>query len=146
MLGEGAGGGTYSYAGSAVRAAAMAGGTVGSAFMGRASQVMNAAGKANAKGGPLGVKVARGIGYYIGNESKQAIGAAGKGLKAGYKGSLGRVVSSANRNIVQQAAKTYKNAMNRQDSEIKTGGKVTSATAKAAGATYRFLRDKFNGQ
>ena len=136
------GGGTYSYAGAAVRAAAMATGGAASFGMGRVSQVTRAAGMANAKGGPLAAKIAHGIGYYIKNEGQQAIGATGKGLKSGYNATLGRVVASANRNIAKPAMNTYKSAMNRQDQEIKTGGKAASATAHAAGAAYRWSKGK----
>ena len=136
------GGGTYSYAGAAVRAAAMATGGAASFGMGRVSQVTRAVGMANAKGGPLAAKMARGTWYYIKNEGQQAVGATGKGLKAGYNATLGRVISSANRNIAKPAMNTYKSAMNRQDQEIRTGGKAASATAHAAGAAYRWSKGK----
>lgn len=52
-----------------------------------------------------------------------------------------RFVTSANRNIAKPASKTFGNAMNRQDSEINTGRKVSNATAKAANAAWSALRN-----
>lgn len=51
-------------------------------------------------------------------------------------------VTSANRNIAKPASKTFGNAMNRQDSEINAGRKVSNATAHAAGAAYRWSKGK----
>ena len=53
-----------------------------------------------------------------------------------------RFVTSANWNIAKPAMNTYKSAMNRQDQEIKTGGKAASAIAHAAGAAYRWSKGK----
>ena len=137
----GGGSGTYSYAGAAVRAAAMGGGAIGSAFMGRANNIVAAAGQAHAKGGLLATQVARGAGYWAMREGNQAIGAVGKGGKSAFKSTVGRVLSSANRNIAKPASKTFSNAMDRQDSEIQTGRKVSNATAKAANAIWNALKN-----
>ena len=139
--GGGGGGGTYSYAGAAVRAAAMGAGAVGSVVAGRASNIAAAAGQARAKGGSLGAQVARGTGYWLGREGNQAIGAIGKGGKTVFKATGGRLLSAANQNLAKPASKTFGNAMNRQDSEINTGRKVSNATAKAANAAWSALRN-----
>lgn len=140
--GVGGGGGTYSYAGSAVRAAAMGAGAVGSFMAGRATNISAAAGQAHAKGGSLAAQAARGTAYWLGREGNQAIGAIGKGGKTVLKATGGRLLSAANQNLAKPASKTFGNAMNRQDSEINIGRKVSSATAHAAGAAYQWSKGK----
>lgn len=140
--GSGGGGGTYSYAGAAVRAAAMGAGAIGSLAAGRANNISAAAGQAHAKGGSLAKQAVLGTGYWLAREGNQSIGAIGKGGKAAFKSTFGRVLSAANQNIAKPASKTFGNAMGRQDSEINTGRKVSNATAHAAGAAYRWYKGK----